>query len=269
MIDPSEIARLIREATEAVVLPRFRTLTPDQIRQKSGPHDLVTVADVDCEQRLTPALQATLPGSTVVGEEAVAADPTVLDRLHGAAPVWLIDPIDGTFNFAHGDPNFTVIVALVENGVVEAGWIHHPTENLTIYALRGHGAWSNGQRLRLSWDLPESGMVGSAYGQIKGRGEAAALLTASGRIAAIENSQCGGIDYLRMAQGAAQFKYSSGSLPWDHAAGILICQEAFAEARFFDGTPYDPRVTRSPLLVAPSPAAWQVLHAVLAGPEIG
>src|SRR6185437_792815 len=97
------------------VMPRFEKLESGDISEK-GPGDLVTVADIAAEHRLTPALRGLLPGSLVVGEEAVAADPAVLALLDGDDYVWVVDPIDGTANFAAGIPLFAVMVALIRRG---------------------------------------------------------------------------------------------------------------------------------------------------------
>ncbi|MEI8397143.1 MAG: inositol monophosphatase family protein, partial [Rhodospirillaceae bacterium] len=237
MIDPRPIAALIRHATEAVVLPRFRTLAPEQIREKK-PGDFVTVADTECEEMLTRLLTEALPGSLVCGEEAVARDATVLERLHRPAPVWVIDPVDGTSNFAKGSAEFTVIVALVEAGVTKAGWIHDPVNNRTIHATLGGGARDGDRQLQITGGRPLGDLSGSAYGNAPGRSYSAKLLGESKAVGCISNTGCGGIDYFRMAEATRDFKFSSMSLPWDHAAGMLIMKEAGAVARFFDGSTY-------------------------------
>ena len=266
MIDPQLVATLIRRTAEAVILPRFGTLTPAQIREKK-PGDLVTVADTEAEAMLAGLLTAALPGSVVCGEEGVARDRATLDLLQGTAPVWVIDPVDGTANFARGREGFATIVALVEQGVTTAGWIHDPLGNITIHAALGGGAWCGGRHLQVARDLPLSAMTGSAYGRIDaGGGESGRRLTASGTVAAVCNTGCGGIDYILMARGAAHFKFSSASLPWDHAAGILILQEAGAAARFFDGSPYSVHVLDGHILIAPTEDSWDGLHRALAPP---
>src|SRR3546814_8953683 len=88
--------------------------------------DLVTVVDVAVEKRLTARLTDLLPGSLVVGEEAVHAEPALMDQLASDAPVWILDPIDGTRNFAHGCPVFAIMVALAQGGESIAGWILDP-----------------------------------------------------------------------------------------------------------------------------------------------
>src|ERR1700730_15726265 len=123
--DAEKVGRLIAEIAAAEVMPYFQKLGHGDITEK-GPGDLVTVADVAAERRLSAVLTDLLPGSLVVGEEAAAADPGVLEALAGDAPVWVIDPIDGTANFAEGKPVFAVMVALVRRGETVMAWIHDP-----------------------------------------------------------------------------------------------------------------------------------------------
>src|SRR3546814_3877675 len=139
--DIERVTRIIEEVAAEEMLPRFRTLEGDQIREKSGPGDLVTIVDEVCEKRLSAALTDLLPGSLVVGEEAHAADPSIMDRLDGEAPVWIIDPLDGTWNFAHGRDRFASIVALAIGGETMAGWIHDPMAGVTGCAVSGEGAY--------------------------------------------------------------------------------------------------------------------------------
>ena len=261
-IDPATITALIRETAAAVILPRFRALTPGEVREKK-PGDFVTVADTESEAMLSRLLTGVLPGSVVCGEEAVARDAGALAVLNGDAPVWVIDPVDGTCNFAHGREAFAVIVALVTGGVTRAGWIHEPLTGCTVHALLGGGAWIGERRVTVTPGLPLSAQTGSAYGKLEGRGPACKLL--EGAVAGVRNTGSGGIDYLLMARGETHFKYTSASLPWDHAAGLLIMSEAGAAARFADGSAYDVRRHASPLLVTPDEKSWQGLSARLAG----
>jgi len=107
------------------------------------------------ERRLSAVLRELLPGSVVIGEEATAADPAVHDLISGADPVWVIDPIDGTSNFAAGWPAFGVIVALISGGETLMGWIHDPNAGHTAIAERGSGAWLGNERLAVA--VPEVG----------------------------------------------------------------------------------------------------------------
>ena len=264
MIEPETIADLIRQTAKAVILPRFRALAPEEIREKN-PGDFVTIADTEAEEMLSRLLTQALPGSVVCGEEGVARDAAALAVLDGRAPVWVLDPVDGTGNFAHGRTAFTVIVALVENGVTLAGWIHEPLTGAMVHAVRGGGAWVDGKRTAVDTTLPLAAQHGSAYGQLAKRGATCKVLSASGAVASVRNTGCGGLDYIMMARGETHFKYSSVSLPWDHAAGILIMNEAGAIARFADGAPYSVHRRDAPLLIAANEGNWQALHALLSG----
>jgi len=117
----SRVAEIIREVSATEILPRFGRLEDGEIVEK-GPGDLVTVADRASERELTARLRDLLPGSRVVGEEAVFEDPGVLDALDGPDPVWIIDPIDGTDNYANANARFTVLVALARGGELQASW---------------------------------------------------------------------------------------------------------------------------------------------------
>ena len=139
--DSENVIAIIREVAAAEIMPRFRNLGADDVAQKRSPSDLVTTADLEAERRLTAALTALSPGSAVIGEEAAEHDPAVLSALAGESPVWLIDPVDGTNNFAHDKPCFAVIVAFCLGGETVAGWIHDPIADATMWAAKGRGAW--------------------------------------------------------------------------------------------------------------------------------
>ena len=100
--DSAQVAQLIRDVAAAEITPRFRALAAHEVREKK-PGDLVTIADETAERALIPALQGLLPGSVAIGEEAISIDANLLSHLeHAERPVWVIDPVDGTVNFAHG-----------------------------------------------------------------------------------------------------------------------------------------------------------------------
>jgi len=263
-LDPAKVAAILAEVADAEILPRFRALEAHDVREKS-PGQLVTAADVAAEAALSRRLLALLPGAGVLGEEAAADDPALFDLLDGETPVWVIDPVDGTINFANGRPGFAVIVALVSGGVTRAGWILDPLEGVCVSAERGAGAWHDGRRLRLAGDVPVGAMTGAAYGRIGSEARTADLLTASGRIGAVVNRMSSGIDYLSLALGRSHFQLSSRSLPWDHAAGVLIADEVGAATGFIDGTPYDPRVPDRGVLTVASATGWETIRDVILG----
>ncbi|MBR9970557.1 inositol monophosphatase [Magnetospirillum sp. J10] len=247
-MDVSRVAGLIREAAEAEILPRFKKLSRDQIREKK-PNQLVTDADVMAERLLTRTLTDLLPGA-VVGEEAVDANPALLDALHHPGIVWVIDPVDGTGNFANNNPRFAVIVALVVDGVTIAGWIHDPVPNRTVIAEIGQGAWRDGTRLKVAAEVPLPQMTGS----VKKRGRVADQVLHVARRGSAAH------DYLDLVTGRQHFAHFRKLMPWDHAAGVLMQQEAGGVAAMIDGTPYVPVLhADGQLLLTPGQHSWDQL----------
>ncbi len=261
MPSPESVAELIRDTARQEILPRFRLLGREDVREK-GPGDLVTVADIEAERRLTAELAAALPGSSVLGEEAAAADPTLLQQLTGDGPVWVIDPVDGTGNFARGREGFAVIVALVEAGGVRAGWLYDPLGDVMVTAVAGGGAWCGAMRLRLP-ARSDRNIVGAAYGRVAPGLRAAEALARDDRVRAVRNLGCSGLEYIAVARGEADFSLHSRSLPWDHAAGMLIVAEAGGLAGFLDGGAYDPRISDRPVLAASHRKAWDAVREVV------
>lgn len=283
-IDPTTVTRFIEETAAEEVMPRFRRLADHEVRAKVG-GELVTAADVACEARLTRLLLDHLPGSRVVGEEAAADRPEMLDLLRGEDPVWLIDPVDGTANFAAGRRTFAVMVALVGKGVIDAAWIHEPSLARTAVAEIGGGAWIGGDRLKAAAGVPLSEMRGTLHaGNFASAALRRRVQAERERLGAVRSLRCAGAEYVRLAAGnlhyslfsekAAEDKASGAvhytlftkMMPWDHAPGVLLFTEAGGLARTFDRRSYDPARRDSPgLLMAPDEASWEALYQVLLG----
>lgn len=245
------VTAIMRETADAEILPRWRRLEKHQIREK-GPGNLVTEADMEAERVLTLRLTELLPGSLVVGEEAVAGDPAVLERLGGTAPVWIVDPVDGTNNFAHHRPTFGVIVALVQDGRTVAGWILDPLGNRIATVVAGQGAWLNGERLRIEAGVPLDQMCGSV-GNIR-------KAPMAPFVRSVSRAGCVAHDYINLATGRLQFAHYTRLAPWDHAAGVLLVQEAGGVVALMDGTSYRPLPGQSNMLIAADQDGWQRLH---------
>ncbi len=260
-----DVAAIMRRVAEDIILPRYGKLARHEVGTK-GPGDYVTIADTESEHALTAALSALAPGSVVVGEEAVAADKSVLERLAGDRPVWIVDPVDGTQSFARGADDFGMIVAYAENGTVRAGWIHDPLRNATLAATDGGGTWLDGQRLALPPPSPLAQMSGSLSGRLDDGRRALDVARASNRLGATRRGGSAGRVYMALAEGGLDFAMFSRTLPWDHAAGVLIYREAGGHAAFLDGTPYTLTRHQGPLLMAPDGASWASLDRILTPP---
>jgi len=227
-----DIAALMAEVARIEITPRFRALAQGDWREK-GPGDIVTIADERAEAALAPRLQALLPGSVVLGEEAAAKDPALFDLLRGDHPVWIIDPIDGTANFAEGKVEFCSMLALVLGDQLLASWIHEPLADRTTCASAGGGVQVFGpSRDAVPPALVEAAEAGRLRGVMavghKGRADLlqrANHLKSQLPIDQVRSLRCAGFDYLRLLAGELDFLLFSGVMPWDHAPGALLIAE--------------------------------------------
>ena len=261
-----EVTRILVETAAEEVLPRFRNLGEDDKRIKAG-GEVVTVVDEASERRLTQRLRDLLPGSLVVGEEAAAADPGVFANLLADEAVWLIDPIDGTSNFAQGVPVFAMMLALVERGETCAAWIHDVPGKRTGVAERGSGSWIDGRRLVTAPAAPLGEMTGTLHaGQFGGPELRERVRAKREKLGAIRSLSCAGAEYLRLAAGEMHYSLFTKLMPWDHAPGVLLHAEAGGHAWTAEDQPYSPlrRESRG-LLLAPDEASWRLLHDELYG----
>lgn len=258
-LDAARVARLIAEAAAIEIMPRFHNLAAADIREKSAPGDLVTVADEAMERRLANTLRELLPRSVVIGEESAAADPAVHHLIAGDDPVWVIDPLDGTSNFVAGRAAFGVIVALVWRGETRMGWIHDPNAGHTATAECGSGAWLNGERLAVTAPGSTAALRGAMATKYFPPPLREHLNARRGLFKRHRQSHAAG-DYLGLIRGTLDFSLYQRTLPWDHAAGVLLHIEAGGYSARLDGTPYRPVHREGGLLAAPDRAVWNYLY---------
>jgi fructose-1,6-bisphosphatase/inositol monophosphatase family enzyme len=265
------IAELLRDAARAEIMPRFRRLAAGAVRSKTGPLDLVTDADEGAERVIAAGLAARFPGCLVVGEEGAAADPALLGRLGGADLAFVVDPVDGTANFAAGLPLFGTMVAAILRGEVVAGWIHDPLGDDTAVALRGEGAWieapdGSEASLRAAAPAPLDRMVGDlswTYLQEPLRTRVASRLPL---LAGTVGLRCSAHAYRSVASGYLHLLLFNRLMPWDHAAGWLLHREAGGYSAGFDGQSYSPLRHGGGLICAPDAASWAEAKAKLLDP---
>jgi fructose-1,6-bisphosphatase/inositol monophosphatase family enzyme len=235
----SDVEEAIRKAAAAEILPRWRRLAAHEVDQKSGPHDLVTDADRKAELYLTDALVALLPGSVVVGEEAVHANPATYEAIRGDALVWIVDPVDGTRQFVRGEAGFCTLVALAHRGTVLASWTYAPAHDRLAFAQRGKGAHLDGERLFAG--VPEPGRdlrVATSHPDYTTDEQKDALLGL--RADGVAPRPCGsaGLEYLAIARGELDAVAFSWEAAWDHAAGLLLVEEAGGAHLTLAGDPF-------------------------------
>jgi fructose-1,6-bisphosphatase/inositol monophosphatase family enzyme len=271
--DLSAIAALLRDVARTIVMPRFGHIGPADMRTKSGPLDPVTVADEAAERALTEGLRALFPDAAVIGEEAVAADPALLGAVAGPGPVFVIDPIDGTQNYAAGLPLFGLMIALVEGNETIAGLIHDPLRDDTMLATRGAGAFllrgtpdsAEWLPLRVATPAPLAQMIASVSWQYMARAEKSRVLGSLAALGQTPNLRCAAATYRAMASGHMHASVSRRTLPWDHAAGTLIVEEAGGHVRRPDGEVWRPADIDGGLIAATDRDTWNRLRDALYG----
>ncbi|MGW0941436.1 inositol monophosphatase family protein [Streptomyces sp. NPDC002623] len=265
----ADVEEAVRRAAATEIMPRFRQLAAHEVDQKSGPHDLVTDADRGAELFLTKALAALLPGSVVVGEEAVHADPATYEAIQGDAPVWIVDPVDGTRQFVHGDDGFCTLVALVRHGVLHASWTYAPARDQLATAVRGGGAFLDGERLFAG--PPEPGRdltVATSHPDYTTDAEKRALLALWTDGVAPRECGSAGLEYLAVARGELDATAFSWEAAWDHAAGLLLVEEAGGAHLTLTGEPF--RITGGnslPFTAARDAATARRVSGLLSGVE--
>jgi len=175
----------------------------------------------------------------VVGEEAVEKEPGLVDLIgRPGEACWIVDPLDGTANFAAGKDRFAMIICLVQDRSAVAGWILDVPRGRMGVAHKGQGVAVDGAPVRgRPPDRPLIGFVGP-----KARKEFDRQLSpaARGQLGHMSASSCAGLEYLDILSGGVDFSLYRTTKPWDHAAGTLMLAEAGGNSVRFDGEPYAP-----------------------------
>ena len=272
-LDADRVARLIVDVSDRLIWPRFRRLRADEIEQKA-PGDLVTIADREAEDAIAAVLRAEDPDALVLGEEAIAADPALLAGLDAPGRIWLVDPVDGTGNFAAGHPDFGTMLVELESGRPRRSWIWQAGRRRMVQASAGEGVLvadvSGGS------DLVQTTAGGGV--RIDGRPLAAphprrpllvggvtpeyAAIAGSGLAPAWPMTGSCTADYPLIALGERDYLVHNGRHPWDHFPGICLLGELGGVVRFADGEPYRPRSDNPHRLIAArSTEVWDAVAA--------
>lgn len=259
---------ILREAARREVMPRFRRLAAGDIRAKQNPVDVVTEADETAERFICAELAKAFPGAALIGEEAVSKDPTLLGKLSEADLAFVIDPIDGTLNYASDLSLFAVMAAVIVRGEIVAAVIHDPTADDSAMALRGEGAWmtsadGTSRDLRVAPAVATRRMNGMASWQYFPEPLRSTLPGRFPAFLEVGSLRCCGQEYRLAAAGRLQFLLYGILNPWDHAPGALLYSEAGGHVRLLDGRAYSPTERPAGLLCAPDAESWQAIRSIL------
>jgi len=219
---------------------------PHQITHK-GAIDLVTEADVAAEQTVLAMLRAAGGDIGFLAEESHSSYENLPQ-----GPVWVIDPLDGTTNFAHGFPFFAVSIAYAEGTASKVGVVYAPMQDELFCACMGCGAWLNGRAIHVSGasTLQESLLAtGFPYAiEQEVGGVMAALTRLVTRCQGVRRAGAAALDLAYLACGRTDGFWEINLKPWDTAAAMLLVSEAGGRLTTYNGkeyTPYVPEVVAS------------------------
>lgn len=230
---------LIECAVEAAHLAgacqRHRFTTPLEVDLK-GAKDLVTEVDRESERLIVEHILHRFPDHSIVAEEGHYPS--------GSADIrWVIDPVDGTTNYAHGFPWFCCSIGVLAGNQLVAGVVFNPVQQELFTALRGEGAFLNGRRIRVSQRAPLSGALlgtGFPYDCATDPANNFANFIAFQKAArGIRRAGAAALDLAYVAAGRLDGFWELKLKPWDVAAGVLLVAEAGGRVSTFDGSPYD------------------------------
>lgn len=215
---------------------------PLEIREKERRADLVTVADRAAERCIVDRLRAAYPDAAILGEEGgVQPGSSSRDR-------WIVDPLDGTTNFAHGYPLFCVSIAFEREREVLAGVVYAPAMNEWFLAERGAGATRNGSKLNVSGirSVGEA-LVCTGFHPAEMGINAPYFARASSHAQGVRRDGSAALDLAYVAAGRFDAFWEFGLHAWDVAAGALIVREAGGRVTQVDGSPH---TVESPSILA-------------------
>lgn len=252
---------LMHRVARDIMMPRFRNLAAHEYGEKT-PGDFVTIVDRESEALLSEGLARLLPDALIIGEEAAAADPAIVDRV-GDGVAWIIDPLDGTNNFTEGKGPFAIMIALSIDGAREAGWILDPLSGRILHALRRSGCYIDGVQVRTKRSdgaLPKAAIA--TYFMPEDR-QADVRRRAEGKLEIVDIPRCAGEQYPRLILGGNDIALFERTHVWDHAAGALMLEEAGGRIARNDGADYRLDVPGTGAIAANSPEMWDLAKSVL------
>lgn len=261
-VDPLLRATAVEAVLRAGAVQMARFGHALDVQRKSSSLDLVTEVDLAIEREFRALIAARFPDHAVLGEE-FSSDPLATPP---PGPCWVLDPLDGTTNYAHGLPVFCASLGLEIDGEAVVGAVFDPTRHELFVAEQGSGATLNGAPLRVSTasTLDEALLcTGFPYDIRRTRDEVVGLFGEFvGRARAVRRLGSAALDLCYVAAGRVEGFWEARLKPWDTCAGALMVTEAGGTVTRWDGTPYQ---SRAQGLVASNGAVHDEMLRVIAG----
>lgn len=226
-----KLEAIVKRHAAEQIMPRFNEVSYSFKRDGS----LVTAADSAMQSAMISSLQTEWPDYVVLGEEMSPEEQQAQLDDSDARGVWILDPLDGTTNFAGGVPIFSVSIALIKNNEVVLGLIYDPNRDEVFSAAKGEGAWFNGQPLRAETEREH---LAQCMAQIDFKRLSMDLrnhLVVEHPYASQRNFGSGALDWCWLATSRCQVYIHGGQNLWDYAAGLLILKEAGGVVKTFEG----------------------------------
>lgn len=258
---PRDLARVAESAARrAAEYIRAARANVPAVWDFKGPKDFVTSVDREAERLIAEVLHKAYPEAVIQGEEL---SPDAVHAVH--AVVFIVDPLDGTANFLHGYPWYSVSIAAMIDGELVAGVVLDVPHDIAYHAIRGGGAWCDGRRLAVS-TIGDTGlaMIGTGFPF-----RTPALFprylrqfaAVSRGAASVRRAGSAALDLVDVAQGRFDGFWELNLAPWDVAAGTLIVREAGGRASDLDGSS---DVIKHGAIVAGNPAIHEWLLKIMA-----
>jgi myo-inositol-1(or 4)-monophosphatase len=257
-ITPPDLLSVCETAARAGASELRAWLGRFQARQKA-PRDLVTDADLASERAVRGVIAAAFPEHGILGEEAPDAAQLELPYC------WVVDPLDGTINYAHGFPCYAVSVAVAHRGTLLAGVVYDPERDECFTAAADGGAHLNGQTIAVSpVTLVEEAMVAISFPAIvtAEAPDVRAFLKVAPHCQAIRRTGSAALNLAYVASGRLDAHWAHQINPWDSAAGVLLVQEAGGTATASNGQHYN--VAAGDYLAASTPELHRALRPLVA-----
>ena len=263
--DLQRLQEIIAAAAATEIMPRYRKIDAEGRREKTSPMDLVTDADEQAEWQMRDAIGKAFPKALFVGEESVARDEKLLTKIADADMAIIVDPVDGTSNFAWGMPLFGVLCAVVVKGQTIAGLIYDPVGKDWVIGQKGQGARlvapdGTERTLKVKPPAQLSDMIGLSSWYLMDEPMRSNVAAKLAKTHAAFAYRCAAYEYRLLIEGHCHYALYWKLMPWDHAAGLLLHEEAGGYAACLDGKPYSSTIHEGGVLAAPDKASWQALY---------
>jgi myo-inositol-1(or 4)-monophosphatase len=242
--EESLLESAIQYAKDAGCLIRKRIKNIGDIERKKNGSDLVTQVDKLSEEFLRTKIQQDYPKHWILSEEENGqANSYEALTQYGLGYGWIIDPIDGTINFIHGIPHFSVSIGIVREGEPILGVVYNPMTQELFYARKNYGAFKNGKKIQVSKDvLIEDALLATGFQALDWRPSVLVLQQMDKLAGTCRNLRILGsasLDLCWTATGQLTGFWHDGLHPWDVAAGVLIVREAGGQVTNRYGRPYN------------------------------